>query len=279
VSAVAEILKEFSPDMLPVLISQLDEEEQGEFLRLIEEEDHECIVARCSERVVAHDRGPMYWLRTFTKTENYHWEKQGLPPKAPFPHKPYPKETLVAYGIPEEKLDWDYLDWLMSFLLESYESGKPLNIPKTREMITSWLVVGYITWSCQFFQNVQAVGQSEKDDKAKGLIKYSNILYENQPAWLKARFPLRRGEAGTLHSIEWAHGSSFTGVPQGERQTASHHPTIYFNDESAHQPGWKATVDIVKPVAKQIISVSSAAFSDFGIACDPHEGATTDGNQ
>ena len=225
------------------------------------------VIARCSERVVSHDRGPMYWLRNWTRTENYHWEKQGLPAKAPFPHKPYPAELLADYGIPADKLDWDYLDWVMSYLIRSYELGKPLYIPKTREMITSWLVVGYITWSCQFFVNLQAVGQSEKDGKAQGLIEYANILYDNQPDWMRKRFPLKRGESGTKHLIEWAHGSSFEGVPQGERQTASTHPTIYFNDESAHQPAWKATVGIVKPVAKQIICVSSAAFSDFGIAC------------
>lgn len=210
----------------------------------------------------------MLWLRTLTMTENYHWEKQGLAPKAPFPYKPYAKELLAGYGVPADRIGWDYLDWVMHYLLESYRLGKPLNVPKTREMITSWLVVGYITWSCQFFPNTEAVGQSEKDDKAKGLIKYANILYENQPEWMKDRHPLKRGNTGTQHSIIWANGSSFTGLPQGERQTASHHPTIYFNDESAHQAGWKATVDIVKPVAKQIISVSSAAFSDFGIACE-----------
>jgi hypothetical protein len=266
-SAVAEILKEFSPEILGALVEQLDDEEQGELYSLIEDDERDEIVVRCRERVVAHDRGPMYWLRNWTKTENYHWEKQGLPAKAPFPYKPYSPEYLSSYAIPPERCDWDYLDWVMSYLLRSYEIGKPLYIPKTREMITSWLVVGYITWSCQFFENIQAIGQSEKDEKAKGLVKYANILYDNQPEWMKKRFPLRRGDSGTQHNLEWAHSSSFTGIPQGERQTASYHPTIYFNDESAHQVAWKATLDIVRPVAKQIVCVSSAAFSDFGIAC------------
>lgn len=251
---------------------------RAELEKIIVELEHRDIIRRCSERVVAHDRGPMYWLRNWTKTENYHWEKQGLEPKAPFPYKPYSKDLLASFNVPAERLDWDYLDWVMSFLLQSYETGKPINVPKTREMITSWLVVGYITWTCQFFPNTEAVGQSEKDDKAKGLVKYANILYGNQPEWMKTRFPLRRGETGTQHVLPWAHGSSFTGLPQGERQTASTHPTIYFNDESAHQPAWKSTVDIVRPVAKQIISVSSAAFSDFGLACDPSGGVVNYGS-
>jgi len=263
-SLAAEIAKEFSPDLLPAIIEQLSPEEQAELYAHLEAEQHDDIIARCSERIVAHDRGPMWWLRNWTKTENFHWQKQGLEPKAPFPYKLHPERT--AHG---EQSDWDYLDWGMFYLLDSYEKGYDLYWPKTREMVTSWLVMGYIAWSTQFFPNVQALGQSEKDEKAQGLVKYANTLHDNQPEWMKARFPLKRGDSGTAHKIERANGSEVIGVPQGERQVASYHPTIYFNDESAHQPAWKATVNIVKPVAKQIICVSSAAMSDFGIECDP----------
>lgn len=229
----------------------------------------------------------MFWLRNFTKTENYHWQAQGRPrPDEPFPYWPYPKEMLATYSVPPEQMDWDYLDWTMWKILDCWERGKELLIPKTREMVTSWLVVGYITWSCQFFPSVEAVGQSENDRKAQGLIEYANILYRNQPEWMKTRFPLARASAeqGGKHSIEFRHAgvddegrsvlrhSKFFAVPQGERQTASSHPTIYFNDESAHQPAWQTTVGVVRQAAKQIISVSSAAFSDFGIACEQPTG-------
>jgi hypothetical protein len=200
----------------------------------------------------------MFWLRNLTKTKNFHWQKQGLSEQqsiAPFPYRPF------VSG------EWDYQDWVMHYMLRSFDSGKALYMPKTREMMTSWEVVGYGTWACQFFPNTQFVAQSEKDEKAQGLVAYANALYENQEPWLKARNPLKRGDSGTMHRIAWANGSEFIGVPQGERQVASYHPTIYFNDESAHQPAWAATVDIVRPVAKQIICVSSAAYSEFGLAC------------
>jgi hypothetical protein len=291
-SLAAEIAKEFSPDLLPAIIEQLSDEEQEELYGHLEADEHDSIIARCSERVVAHDRGPMYWLRNWTRTENFHWQTQGRTrPDEPFPYKPYPKEFLASYGIEAERLDWDYLDWVMDALLESFERGKELRIPKTREMITSWLVVGYITWSCQFFPSIEAVGQSENDRKAQGLIEYANTLYRNQPDWMKARFPLKRASAdeGGKHSIEWTHRgvdeqrqpvvrhSKFFAVPQGVRQTASSHPTIYFNDESAHQPAWKTTIGVVRQATKQIISVSSAAPSDFGDACQI-PGAQNEGN-
>ena len=56
----------------------------------------------------------------------------------------------------------DYLDVAMGYLLIT----KDINIPKTREMMTSWLVVGFITWYCQFFDHIAWIGQSEDDLKA-----------------------------------------------------------------------------------------------------------------
>lgn len=249
----AEIAKEFSPEVLPAIIAQLSAEEQAELEVLLEQERRDDIIRRCSERVVAHDRGPMYWLRCWTKTENFQWQAQGLQPKEPFPYKPFTEG------------EWDYLDWVMSFMLAEDE----LFVPKTREMMTSWLAVGYITWMCQFFPSTGWIGQSEKDDKAQGLIKYANILYDNQEPWMKSRFPLKRGDTGTAHKIEWANGSWFRAVPQGERQLAADHPYGYFNDESAHQPAWEATKDIAKPAVRQSIHVSSAAPSRFFDLCDP----------
>lgn len=255
--SAAELAEQFDPEELEHILEALYD---------LEDLD-------CAKRIVSHSEGVMYWLRNHTRTENYHWEAQGLQPKEPFPYKPFTEAYLIANSVPRERWHLDYLDVTMEAILASFQEDKkkkkPLYIAKTREMLTSWLVVGYITWACQFFPNIEAVGQSEKDDKAQGLIKYANILYDNQEGWLKQRHPLKRGDTGTKHIIEWANGSSFTAIPQGERQTASKHPTIYFNDESAHQPAWEATINVVKPVAKQIICVSSAAASRFGDLCAP----------
>lgn len=214
--------------------------------------------------------GPMLFLRQFTRTIDFHAAAQGTSSKKPFPYRPHPDRNERRQDTDPAGCDqWDYLDWCMYYLLESFRTQTPLYIPKSREVMTSWLAVGYAFVQAQFSVNaIQIVGQSEKDDKAQGLIKYANTLYENQPDWMKDRFPLKRGDTGTKHSITWASGSEFIAVPQGVRQTASTHPTVYLSDESAHQPEWAATVDIVRPVAKQIVCISSAAFSDFGRVTD-----------
>jgi hypothetical protein len=89
----------------------------------------------------------------------------------------------------------------------------------------------FITWFCQFYGTTGWIAQSEKDDKATGLIKYGNILYSNQPDWMRERHPLKRGDYGTAHRIDWANGSWFKALPQGERQLASEHPYGYSSDE------------------------------------------------
>jgi hypothetical protein len=254
----------------------------------------EHIVSRIREPIIRKElingvwrdtAGPMLLLRglyrtdgthePLTLTENYQWQAQRLQPKAPFPYKPHPHST----GPHPE---WDYVDWVMSFLLEDLKDSatagqdhKPQTyIPKTRELLTSWTVCGFIFWHCEFHESVGWIGQSEKDEKAQGLVKYENILYENQPDYLKARFPLLRNRnTGTAHRINWRHGSWFRAVPQGERQLASDHPHGYFSDESAHQPAWLATIGVALPAVRQVVCVSSAAFSDFGHSCDPSHAA------
>lgn len=208
----------------------------------------------------------MYWLRHCTKTENYHWKEQGLPAVAPFPLKQFSDRHIDIKKLPfpndfTDDDPPDYLDVLMGFMLYSKDlcPENELWVPKTREMMTSWLVCGYITWFCQFYPQIEWIGQSEDDLKAMGVVDYANILYSNQEPWQKALHPLRNREEGTAHKIEWANGSTFLGMPSGIRKLASRHPYGYFNDETAHQPGAEATINIAKPAVKQVICVSSVA--------------------
>lgn len=261
-------LQQYSPRQLKELLQHLDPEERRQLADALEEKQHDGEVELCREWVVSHKRGPMYWLRNLTKTENYHWREQRLDPTMPFPYKPWEGRLVDLKDLPFEH-DFtaddppDYLDVVMGYLL----TKKFLWVPKTREMMTSWLVVGFITWFCQFFEKIEWASQSEDDNKAQGLIKYGNILYTNQPEWLRKRFSLLRGDEGTLHKIEWANGSSFIAMPSGERKLASRHPYGYFLDEAAHIPAAEATTNIAMPAVRQIVEVSSVAPGWFADTC------------
>ncbi len=174
------VLTNYSDDSLRDLTEKANPEEKKELSELLRIAEQENQHARARQWICSHQKGPMYWLRNLTKTENYHWEEMNLLPEMPFPYSPYRdrKVDLEALRLefPHDFTDDDppdYLDIIMGFMLAKLQQ---LYIPKTREMMTSWLVVGFITWYCQFFKMTQALSQSESDIKAMGLIAYANIL-------------------------------------------------------------------------------------------------------
>ena len=121
-------------------------------------------------------RDPLYWLRHWTKTFDEHWQEKGCEPYRPFPSS----KTLP------------YMPWLFRHL----QTARRLYVPKSREMMISWAVVGYAVWLCQFFPRTRASLQTQKEEKVIDLINgrgnpgYARTLYEQQPEWMKARHPL-----------------------------------------------------------------------------------------
>ena len=195
----------------------------------------------CGETVAALDRGPLLWLTKYTETEDLHWLRKGTPPVAPFPAKLY----FVV---------------LMSYLL----SRDTLFIPKSREMMTSWLVCGYIAWMCQWLPHIFWILQTEKEDKATQLIDYCRILFNRQPEWMKERNPL---VVSNSVELKRENGSHILAVPQGENQVRLFHPYGYMQDESAFLPEAEQSFNAVRPVCKQIVAVSSDEVGWFHNEC------------
>lgn len=195
----------------------------------------------CSERVASFERGPLLWLCKHTATEDLHWLQKGTPPVSPFPSKSY---LLVA----------------MMYLL----TNDTLFIPKSREMMTSWLVCGYIAWMTQWLPHIFWILQTEKEDKATQLINYCRILYNRQPDWMKERNPL---VVSNSVELKRANGSHILAVPQGENQVRLFHPYGYMQDESAFLPEAEQSFNAVRPVCKQIVAVSSDEVGWFHNEC------------
>jgi hypothetical protein len=64
-------------------------------------------------------RDALYWLQHHTRTRDDHWRKRGTEPYCKFPYKPYfPK------------------------LFELMASERRLFLPKSREMMLSWAIMG-----------------------------------------------------------------------------------------------------------------------------------------
>lgn len=189
-------------------------------------------------------RDPLYWLQNWTATENPKYREQGLEFKSPFPKK--------LYFVP---------------LFQSFQRYKRLFIPKTREMLTSWCVMGWATHQAQWFK-AEVIVQTDSEDKAKELVGYSQQLYRNQQDWMKEKHPLA-GEPSQLEQ-KWADGGRVFGIPKGEHKIRLYHPTLYIMDEAAFLPEAQQCYDTAHPVSGQIIAISSAGPGWFGDQCTQH---------
>jgi hypothetical protein len=67
--------------------------------------------------------------------------------------------------------------------------------------------------------------------------------------------------------LKWAKGGRFLGVPKGADQIRIHHPYGYFQDESAFLPEAREAFDAVRPVAHQIVCVSTDEIGWFHSEC------------
>lgn len=223
-------------------VMNLPPEEQEQAISLIESLTHQAEWDAMGETVASFDVGPLLWLTKYTATEDKHWLAKGTKPVAPFPKK-------------------DYFVDLLQIMMDS----KRLFIPKSREMMTSWLTCGYIAWMCQWFEHIEWILQTEKEDKVVELVNYCRILYRRQEPWMRERVTLRVDNATEL---VLSNGSHIVGVPKGANQIRLFHPYGVMFDEAAFLPEFSDCYNTVHPVAKKIIAVSSAAPGPFAVECE-----------
>jgi hypothetical protein len=223
-------------------LEQLDEEELRLLADAVEAERYAAIDERCSRKIASEKAGPLYWLQNHTKTVDDHALEKGTPPEMPFPKK--------SYFLP-----------LMDCLLKE----RRILIPKSREMISSWTICGYVTWLAQWYGPLTGVIQTVKEEKAKELIRYCTILAMSQDPQLLEKHPL----AGrTDLRLEWASGSRIFGIPGGEDQIRMYHPHVVVFDEVAAMVDAEQCWNAAEPVSSQMIGVSTARPGWFAEECE-----------
>jgi hypothetical protein len=186
---------------------------------------------------------PLYWLQNHSRTFNEYWRENGTEPYAKFPDKPY-----------------------FPILFEYLQKSRRLFLPKSREMMLSWAVIGYAVWMCQFFERTRVIVQAQKLEKVIDLISgrgnpgYARTLYEQQDQFLKDRHPLVKPSTempGDM--LAWMNGSTLHGVPSGADQIRQYHPTLVIFDEAAHLDEFRESYGAAEPVALQVVALPSAA--------------------
>ena len=241
--------------LTPEELCGLEDEDLAALDRLLKEERYDKLDARCKlaeldEQGWARTScGPMYWLHNLTMTIDDHALAKESPAKAPFPRKTY---FLPLMGE------------LLKPVLHPTEKCQTTLFCKSREMMTSWTICGYIAWLCQWRPGTPVVIQTLKETKAQELVRYVAILAEQQEPFLKERHPVARSVA---LEIEWVNGSRVFGIPGGENQVRMFHPFLAVFDEMAFMEDASACYNAVLPVAKQIVGVSSAHAGWMGDTC------------
>uniref|UniRef100_A0A6M3J728 Putative terminase n=1 Tax=viral metagenome TaxID=1070528 RepID=A0A6M3J728_9ZZZZ len=108
-----------------------------------------------------------------------------------------------------------------------------LLLPKSRQMLMTWLISACYLWDTQFHQGRLNFFQSKKEDDADRIVQRAWFIYEHQPDWIKDIFP---AEYTSCHLKFKQSKSEIWGVPQGGDQIRSHTASGILSDEMGFQP-------------------------------------------
>lgn len=149
---------------------------------------------------------------------------------------------------------------------------KILFIEKSRDMMTTWLVVAMYTWDTIFHKNRENIFQSDDSTKTSDLVERAYFIWNNQPAFLKSLHPATYASGNSRSGILRVPSltSTILGFPAGPDQIRQYHPSGVFVDEAAFQAEAEAAFMAVKPAIQaggRYTAVSSANPGFFMTAC------------
>jgi len=203
--------------------------------------------SRTNPELAAAVADPLVWLQQYTGTRDSHWQEAGaIGAYRPFPNKPHFRP-----------------------LLEIIKSESIVFIEKSRDMMLSWLCVGYFTHSCMTTESIEVLFQSQTEEKAAELVEYAKCLYERQHSHLKAAYPLAEGTSQQSSlELSFANGSRIIGIPHGADKVRSYHPWALLMDEAAFMPEAGEAYDEAVSACQKIVVVSSAGPGWFELMCE-----------
>jgi len=213
------------------------------WLEKLEQEDRQSKLLRAKpeardvELVTSKVRDPLTWLQHHTQTKDPHWrEARAKSHYRPFPDKPYFRP-----------------------IVEALKREQIVFCAKSRDLMLSWLFVGFFTHDCMTTPGVEVLFQSQTEEKAAELVDYAKILYSHQDQDLKKLYPLDAPLAKQSRlELNFAHDNRIVGIPHGADKIRSYHPTALFIDEAAFVPDAGQSYDEAVAACQKIAVLSSA---------------------
>ena len=191
-------------------------------------------------------RDPLTWLQRHTRTHNPHWQQEGADsPYKPFPDKPYFRPIIERFQ--EEPITF---------------------CAKSRDLMLSWLAVGFFTHGCLTTPGLEILLQSQTEEKAAELVQYAKYLYDFSDDDIKAAHPLSAPLARQSDlELNFAHNSRLVGIPHGASKIRSYHPFGLLLDEAAFIADASDCFNEAISCCQKIIVVSSANVGWFEQVC------------
>lgn len=175
---------------------------------------------------------PYYWMTNWVRTLDSHDPES---PEKPFPEKEY-----------------------LKILVDKWLSTKILLVPKSRQMMVSWVFAALYLWDTQFHFGRLNFFQSKKADDANDLVKRAKQMYDNQPKFLKRFYKNRefsdlivnpQNQGNHVYNLLSFPDikSEIRGVPEGGDVVRMHTLSGILADEAAFQPEMESSYTALKP--------------------------------
>jgi hypothetical protein len=199
---------------------------------------------------LCHD-DPYYFLTHWALTLDTHDPEN---PIKPFPDKEYIK-----------------------ILVDLWMKERLLLIPKTRQMMLSWIIVGLYLWDTQFHKGRLTFFQSKKADDADALIRRAKHIWDQEPRFLKRYYEdgkFYELKANPQHKGLHVEGkllfpsiySEIRGIPEGGDVIRMHTASGIMSDEMAFQPAASEAWTAARPTVSskgRFTGISTAEDNTF----------------
>lgn len=169
----------------------------------------------------------------------------------------------------------------IKILVDLWINEKLLLIPKSRQMMVSWIFVALYLWDAQFHKARLIFFQSKKAEDADDLVKRAKFIYDHEPRFLKRYIEDNKFyelKINPQHNGQHTEGkmtfpqiySEIRGIPEGGDVIRMHTASGILEDEMAFQPEASAAYTAAKPTLSskgRFTGVSTAEDATFFEEC------------
>jgi hypothetical protein len=154
--------------------------------------------------------------------------------------------TLDPKSLREPIRKFPTQPWLRE-ITELWVNEPKLAIPKSRQMLTSWLMVWCHLWLAMFHEGAAVYLQSDKEDKSNELVQRCEFIYNHFPPGEIILPKLKQGRATWCSMVFSGLNSFIKGIAQGADQLRQYAASAVLMDEAAFWEKGRESFAATKP--------------------------------